>query len=109
MRKAGFLAVFVLTHALLTHATLLRAYETQAAGWRVAAATLSMPLLLPLIQFDPDGDRLPTWFQLASFPLNSAIWAAGIAIIATAVRRRRSQHRGFEVRPRDATNPPPGI
>ena len=102
------LVVFVLTHALLTHTMLLRAFDSQAAGWRVAAATLSMPLLLPLILSDPDGDRLPRWLQVVSFPLNSAIWAAGIAIIATTGRRRRRQHRGFEVRPREAIEPPSG-
>ena len=111
MRRAAFLLIFILTHALITHQTLLRAYNRPAAGWRVAGAGLSMPLLLPLIHFDPDGERLPRWFQVASFPLNSATWAAGVMFIGTAIRWRRArrrQFRGFEVRPREVTDPPQG-
>ncbi len=59
------------------------------------SAVIMSPLLLLLVMFDPDGDRLPKWIQFVSVPLNSLVWGIGLLLLVYVIKRwRRSQAHG---------------
>ena len=110
MRKLVFIVgavLFVAAHSVATLGLWQYAHNAPdgaAAGVaRALAVTFALPLLLPLILFDPDGDRLPRWFQVASVPLNSLMWWAAVLLLVAFKRRRAArtarEARGFEVGP----------
>jgi hypothetical protein len=91
MLKALFLIVFVPLHSIATFWLVSRFFSSPATGLpdtilRVAGLIFSMPLLYPLICFDPDGGRIPRWLQWLSWPLNSLIW--GLVLLAVAAMAR---------------------
>ena len=91
MLKALFLIVFIPLHAAVTFLLVTRLYSPPSSGLpdtilRVAGLVFSMPLLYPLISFDPDGDRIPRWLQWLSLSLNSLIWGLLLLAAAAVVR-----------------------
>lgn len=95
LRKALFVALFVPAHALLTAIGIQYLFNAGGAAdlWArvcaIGAGLLMLPVLLPLVRMDPDGEVLPRWFQIVSLPVNSLVWAAGILLLAALVRRLR--------------------
>jgi hypothetical protein len=93
LKKVTFVVLFVPGHAVVTALMLQRLFTSNAAAglWpqlaNALALLLAMPALFPLIWFDPDGDRLPRWFQAVSFPLNSLVWAL-MLLLSRAARGR---------------------
>ena len=99
--------MFVGAHSLATVWLLQAAANAPASAGvgvvRGLAAVFALPLLLPLIASDPDGDRMPRWFQFASVALNSLAWWA-VGVLIAVLRRRHAaragrEARGFEVGP----------
>ena len=96
MFKALFLVVFVPVHTVVTFLLVARLYSAPSPGsadaiLRVAGRIFMLPLLYPLVRFDPDGDRIPLWLQLVSWPLNSLIW--GLVLLAAALMLRRLREK----------------
>ena len=91
--KLLFLAIFVPAHTALEFLVLGVMYnppplpDFALSVLRALGAAVMLPLLLPVVFFNPDGDGLPRWFRFASLPLNSLIWAAAILLISSAIRR----------------------
>ena len=90
MGKLVFLLFFIPAHVILTLVTLEPSLTPPpglaATAWHAARRLLLLPIILPLLLFDSDGDWLPRWLQWLALVVNSAIW--GVALIAawTAVR-----------------------
>jgi hypothetical protein len=47
----------------------------------------TLPVIYPCMRIDPDGERLPEWFQAFSFFLNLFIWAILILLLFIIVKR----------------------
>ncbi len=47
----------------------------------------TLPVLYPCMRIDPDGERLPRWFQFFSGFLNSLFWALLILLLFIIVKR----------------------
>ena len=96
------LAMFLCAHSISTLVVVQVAANTpsgraHSAAVKGLATALTLPLLLPLIRSDPDGDRFPRWFQLASVLVNSLVWCLVILLVVVIRRRSRRIARGFEV------------
>ena len=93
--KALFLILFIPLHSFLTLVMLQRMFNPPLGGlsslFKVVFALLTSPIILPLLMFGPDGDRLPKWFQLLSVPLNSLVWGLGLLLLFAVVKRYRSR------------------
>ncbi|MHC4083892.1 MAG: hypothetical protein ACYSWZ_02930 [Planctomycetota bacterium] len=46
-----------------------------------------LPVVYPCMRIDPDGERLPRWFQYFSGFLNSFVWALLLLLLFIIVRR----------------------
>ena len=92
-KKLLFLLLFVPAHAWLSLAALQQGFHPPAGGHsaliRFGSAVITAPILLPLVTFDPDGERLPGWVQIASVPLNSLVWGVLVLLAVGLVRRWR--------------------
>jgi hypothetical protein len=85
--KALFLVIFVPAHSALTLLLLGRGFAgSGGAVERILAIAMTSPVLLPCLLYDPDGDRLPRWFQFASIPLNSLVAGLLLLFAFTVVR-----------------------
>jgi hypothetical protein len=93
MKKLTFMVAFTAGHAFLTIFMI-----SWGCGHRFASSVLERvyslvvaifmcPVVLPLVFFDPDGDRTPRWFQWSSYLVNSLIWAVVILLLLAAVKR----------------------
>jgi hypothetical protein len=106
--KVLFLILFVPLHALLTLLVLQRSYNPPPGGssvlFKACSLVVTSPVLLPLVRFDPDGDRLPKWFQVASVPLNSLVWALGLLVLFGVAKRLAG--RGRTSKPSQPPTPP---
>jgi len=95
--KLLFLVCFVSVHAFLTLTVMHQCYNPPAGGhsalFKLLAAVTTTPLLLPLVMFDPDGERLPEWVQYISLPLNSLIWGLGLLLAFVLIKRWRTSRR----------------
>ena len=91
--KALFLILFVPLHSFLTLLALQRMFNPAPGGlsslFKVGFALLTSPIVLPLLMFGPDEDRLPKWFQPLAVPLNSLVWGLGLLILIGTVKRYR--------------------
>ncbi|MBI2927825.1 MAG: hypothetical protein HYY24_19205 [Verrucomicrobia bacterium] len=89
--KALFLILFIPVHSLVTLLVLQRMFNPPPGGgsifFKIFSVGLASPVLLPLVAFDPDGDRLPRWLQVASFPLNSLVWALALLMLFSVAKR----------------------
>ncbi len=94
--KALFLLVFVPVHALLSLSALQHTFNPPTGGhsalFRFFSAVIIAPLLLPLVMFDPDGERLPKWIQFVSVPLNSLVWAVALLFLVYLSKRWHASH-----------------
>ena len=85
--KVPFLVLFVPVHAALTLFLLGRGFAgSGGAVERILAVAVTSPVLLPCLLYDPDGDRLPRWFQFASIPLNSLVAGLLLLLAYTVIR-----------------------
>jgi hypothetical protein len=87
-----FLVIFVPVHSAIELALIHRLYNPPSNPvlshvWRTLGVVVTMPVLLPMMLADPDGDRFPRWVQWASVPVNSLVWGVLILLAAAAVRR----------------------
>ena len=94
LRKALFVALFVPAHAVLTLVMVQRLFNVHPSGlWSKAVSAvgvaLMFPILYPCVRADPDGEWFPRWFQMASVPLNSLVWAAAVLVVYGAIKRLR--------------------
>lgn len=91
--KLLFLSLFVPAHAFLSLEALRHGFNPPPGGHsaicRGLSALVTAPLLLPLVMFDPDGERVPRSVQLLSLPLNSLIWGMGVLLAHGLVKRWR--------------------
>ncbi len=89
--KLLFLLLFVPAHAFASLAVLQHGFNPPPGGhsalFRMASAVMASPILVPLVMFDPDGERLPKWIQLVSVPLNSLVWGIAILLVAGLIKR----------------------
>ena len=94
--KLLFLLVFVPVHAFLSLSALQHTFNPPAGGhsalFRFFSAVITAPVLLPLVMFDPDGERLPKWIQVVSVPLNSMVWGIGLLLALALIKRWRVSH-----------------
>lgn len=91
--KLLFLLLFVPFHSFLSLAVLGHGFNPPPGGhstlFRFLSAVVTAPILLPLVMFDPDGERLPKWLQWLSLPMNSLIWATGVLLLGGLIKRMR--------------------
>jgi hypothetical protein len=91
--KALFLVLFVPMHSFVTMFVLQRGFNPPAGGhgglFTAFAALITSPVLLPLLMFDPDGERLAMWVQILSVPVNSLVWGIGVLLVLAVVKRCR--------------------
>lgn len=96
--KLLFLVLFVPLHAYLSLLALQRNFNPPPEGhgpfFQALSIMVTSPLLLPLVIFDPDGERLPKWIQFLSVPLNSLIWAMAVLFAARIIKRCRLNRHG---------------
>ena len=96
--KALFLILFVPLHSLLTFVVVQRAFNPPAEGssllFKSFLVLITSPILLPLLMFDPDGDRLPRWLQMLSVPFNSLVCGLLLLLAFAVLRRYCRSHRG---------------
>ena len=94
--KLLFLLFFVPVHAFLSLTVLQHGFNPPPGGhsalFRLLSAVITAPVLLPLVMFDPDGERLPKWIQFVSVPLNSLVWGIGLLLIVALIKRWRASH-----------------
>ena len=94
--KLLFLLLFVPVHAFLSLLALQHTFNPPAGGhsalFRFFSAVITAPVLLPLVMFDPDGERLPKWIQFGSVPLNSLVWGIGLLLMVYVIKRCRRSH-----------------
>jgi hypothetical protein len=92
MRKLLFIVVFTVAHAFLTLSMITWGCRHGFGGSllqrlnSLVVAVFMSPVVLPMVYSDPDGDRIPRWFQWSSYFLNSMIWAVAILLLFTAVK-----------------------
>ena len=95
--KALFLSLFIPVHSLVTLLVLQRMFNPPPGGgsilFKIFSVGLASPVLLPLVMFDPDGDRLPRWLQVISVPLNSLVWGLGLLILIGIAKRFAGRRR----------------
>lgn len=88
--KLLFLVLFVPLHAYLSLVTLQRSFNPPPEGHSsfitAFSALIISPLLLPLLMFDPDGERLSKWIQFLSVPLNSLIWGMALLFAVRVIK-----------------------
>lgn len=95
--KLLFLILFVPFHSFLSLTVLQHGFNPPPGGhsiffW-VFSSVITAPVLLASVMFDPNGERLPKWFQVASVPLNSLIWGMGLLLLVGLIKRwRGSRH-----------------
>ncbi len=97
--KLIFAVVFVPGHSLLTVLCVSRWLNYNSVvdpglGPRLVnlcAQVLSLPLLLPLMWLNPDGDRFPEWFRMASVPANSLLWVVILLFLVGVAKRSRGE------------------
>ena len=86
-----FLLVYVPIHTGLSLMGLHQAYNPPSGGLSTFAkcwiVTVTSPILLPLVRYDPDGEKLPEWLQYVSGPLNSLVWGIALLLVYELVRR----------------------
>ena len=93
MKKLMFLVAFTAGHAFLTLFMISWGCSHRLANpvwerlYNLVVAIFMCPVVLPLVFFDPDGDRTPRWFQWSSYFVNSMIWAAVILLLFAIVKR----------------------
>jgi hypothetical protein len=89
--KLLFLLLFVPLHSFLSLTLLQQGFNPPPGGhsalFRCFSVVVLAPVLLPLVMFDPDGDRLPKWFQYLSVPLNSLVWGLGVLLLLGLIKR----------------------
>lgn len=89
--KLLFLLLFVPCHSLLSLTVLQHGFNPPPGGhstlFRVFSAVITAPVLLPLVMFDPDGEKLSNWLQVVSVPLNSLIWGIGLLLLVAVIKR----------------------
>ena len=94
--KLLFLLFFVPVHSFLSLTVLQRGFNPPPGGnsafFQFFSTVIMSPLLLPLVMFDPDGERLPKWIQFVSVPLNSLVWGIGLLLLVYVVKRWRRSH-----------------
>lgn len=95
--KLLFLLVFVPVHALLSLNALHYAFNPPSGGHsalsKLWVPTITSPVLLPLVMYDPDGERLPEWIQFVSVPLNSLVWGIAFLLAFGLIKRCCASHR----------------
>lgn len=102
IKRALFAVVFVPVHAVLTVLCVVHwlnwNYVVDMGLWprfvNLCARVLSLPLLLPLMMLDPDGERFPMWFRHGSVLVNSLLWAILILFVIAGIKRLRSENNG---------------
>lgn len=89
--KLVFLLCFVPFHGWLSLTMLGHGFNPPPGGhsalFRFFSAVITSPILLPLVMFDPGGERLPKWLQVVSVPVNSLIWGMGLLLLVSLIRR----------------------
>jgi hypothetical protein len=94
--KLLVLLFFVPVHVFLSLTVLQRGFNPPPGGnsafFQFFSAAIMSPLLLPLVMFDPDGERLPKWIQFVSVPLNSLVWGIGLLLLVYVMKRWRRSH-----------------
>jgi len=98
LRKVLFVILFVPAHSVLTLVMVQRQFNVHPSDlWSTILSAvglaLMLPVLYPCVLTDPDGEWFPKWFQYASVPLNSLIWAAAALVVYGVIRRVRGRRR----------------
>lgn len=95
--KLLFLLLSVPVHAFLSFTALQHAFNPPPGGrsalFRFFVAAIMAPILLPVVMFDPDGERLPRWIQFVSVPLNSLVWGITLLLVVCISKRWLASHR----------------
>jgi hypothetical protein len=98
MGRLLFLLLFIPAHSFVTLLAVQWAFNPPPGVpgmlWKGVALTVASPVILPLMMFDPDGDRLPRWVQWLSLPVNSLVWGLAILLVVSLIERLLTRRRG---------------
>ena len=99
IKQIIFLVLFTPIHLCATLAMVQRFFFNPSRNrgaieivFQYITFVLSLPVLYPCIRIDPDGKRLPRWFQFSSILLNSLVWALLLLLVFNVVKRLRTKH-----------------
>ena len=119
IKKIVFMAVFAPVHSALTALCVVHwlnwNYVVDTGLWprfiNLCAKILSLPLLLPLMMADAEGERFPIWFRQGSLLVNSLVWAVLILLLVAAVSRFRLKKQGIATpnKTKEPTDIPPAV
>ena len=90
-----FIVIFTPIHVLATIIMLQRLYNPPTDPGlmdrlcRVIGFVLTLPVLLPLLFTDPDGEFFPRWFGGFSLVLNALVWALVLLLFFAVIKRYR--------------------
>ena len=94
-----FLVLFTPVHLCTTLAMVQRFFYNPSrnacvieTAFKYITFAFSLPVLYPCIRIDPDGERLPRWFQFSSIILNSFVWALLLLLVFNVVRHLFARH-----------------
>jgi len=101
IKKIIFVIVFVPVHLALTAYCVIRwlnwNYRVDTGLWprfiNLCARILSLPLFLPLLMFDVEGNRTPRWLGVVELFANSIVWAVLILLVIAATKHFRNRKR----------------
>ena len=94
IKKIIFLIIFTTIHTLATIMMAQRFFYNpsqnpnvmEKAG-KIITFIFTLPVLFPCILADPDGERLPRWFQIFSLFFNSFVWAMLLLLLFYIAKR----------------------
>ncbi len=96
IKRIVFITVFTPVHVLATIIMLQRFVYNPTTDpglmerlCRAIGFVLTLPVLLPCLLTDPDGEFFPRWFQVSSLFLNGFVWALLLLLSFAVIKRYR--------------------
>ena len=101
IKKIAFILVFTPIHVLATIIMVQRFLYNPPTDpglmerlCRVIGFVLTLPVLLPLLKIDPDGESFLRWIGGLSLVLNGLVWALLLLLFFAAINHRRAAKEG---------------
>ena len=94
IKRIVFIALFTPVHVLATIIMVQRFLYNPPTDpglmerlCRVIGFVLTLPVLLPLLKMDPDGEFFPGWFGAFSLVLNALVWVLVLLLFFAVIKR----------------------
>ena len=104
IKKIIFLIVFTPIHAFATIFMVQRFFYNPSRDpgvtetvCKIITFVFTLPVLLPYIFIDPDGERSPRWFQGFLLFFNAFVWALLLLLLFYITKRLRRKKAGPQV------------